>query len=160
MEVLPCKLFISASMSAPSSLQYFMDPTGTQGVNTAAVTIPDVETALLSEEEQAQQDTDILVKALKEANCMCKELANKRHNAQATQEKHEADQHEVDAKVRGRLLTNAAMAEMQCQYVCQANKVRLVAEKLRMEQEVSQSPQKVWMQLGVSLSFLLRCFQG
>ena len=54
---------------------------------------------------------------------------------------------------RNRLLVNAAVADMQHWYVCQANKARLVVEKLRMEQEASQSLWKVQMQLGVSLLF-------
>ena len=61
-----------------------MAPAGTQGTNTAVVTAPDIEMALLTKEAQAQQDTDALVKALEEANCKCDELANNRHNTQAT----------------------------------------------------------------------------
>ena len=60
-------------------------------------------------------------------------------------------------KVRGRLLANAAVAEVRHRYVRQADKVRLAAEKLQMEQEASQSLQKVRMRLGVSLSFYLHC---
>ena len=55
--------------------------------------------------------------------------------------------------MRGRLLANAAVAEVQHWYMYQANKVRLAVEKLRMEQEASQSPWKVRMRLGVSLFF-------
>ena len=53
-------------------------------------------------------------------------------------------------RVRGRLLANAAVAEVWCQYMRQAGKARLVAEKLQMKQEASWSPWKVQMQLGVS----------
>ena len=49
----------------------------------------------------------------------------------------------MDTKVRGRLLANAAVAEVQHQYVHQADKARLVAEKLQMEQEASQLPWKM-----------------
>ena len=122
-----------------------MAPAGMQGVNVAAVTAPDIKTALLTEEEQAQWDADALVKALEEANHKHEELANKRHDAQATWEKCEADQCEVDVKVRGRLLVNAAVAEVQQWYVLQVNKARLAAEKLCTEREVSQSPWKVQM---------------
>ena len=153
MEVLPHKLFVSASMSALSSLRSFMAPAGMQGVNAAAVTTPNIETALLTEEEQAQWDTDALVKALEEANRKRDELVNKRHNTQAAQEKRKADQCKADVKVRGRLLVNAAVAEVRCQYMCQANKARLAAEKLQTEWEASQSPWKVQMRLGVSLFF-------
>ena len=53
-------------MSAPLSLHAFMTPANRQGVNVAAVTVPDIETTLLAEEQQAQQDDDNLVKVLKE----------------------------------------------------------------------------------------------
>ena len=56
----------------------------------------------------------------------------------------------MDVRVRGRLLANAAVAEVQCRYMCQEGKVRLAVEKLQTEREVSQLPQKVQMQLGVS----------
>ena len=71
-------------------------------------------------------------------------------DAQATREKHEAEQREADAKVRGKLRANAAVAEVWCQFVCQAEKARLAAEKLQAEQEVSWSPRKLQMKLGVS----------
>ena len=129
-----------------------------QGANVAAVTMPDdKEAVLLAAEEQAQWNTDNLVQALEEAKHKCDKLATKRCNAQATREKREADQHEADVKVRGRLLANAAMAEVRHRYVRQANKVRLALEKLRTGREVSQSLQKVWMRLGVSLSLYLHC---
>ena len=137
-----------------------MAPANMQGTNMAVVTTPDVEMALCAKEEQAQQDADALVKALEEANCKRKELANKIHDAQAAQEKHEVDQREADAKVRGRLLANEAMAEVWRRYMCQANKARLVVEKLRTEREVSQSLQKVRMQLGVSLFFFFIAFEA
>ena len=102
--------------------------------------LPDVEMALLAEEEQAQRDANALVKAqwdanalvkaLKEANRKCNELANKCCDAHTAREKCKVDQHKADMKVRGRLLANAAMAEVQRQYVCQVKKARLVAEKL------------------------------
>ena len=65
-------------MSAPSSLHSFMTPANMQGANAAAVTVPDIEVTLLAEEQQAQRDTDDLVKALEEANRKREELANKR----------------------------------------------------------------------------------
>ena len=52
---------------------------------------------------------------------------------QVAREKREADQHEADAKVRGRLLANAAVAEVQRRVVRQAEKARLVVEKLQVE---------------------------
>ena len=67
-------------------------------------------------------------------------------------EKCEADQREADAKVRGKLLANAAVAEVRCRFVRQADKARLVAEKLQAERDMSRSPHKVWMKLGVSNS--------
>ena len=60
--------------------------------------MPNIETTLRTEEEQAQQDTDALMKALEEANRKHKELVSKRHDAQAAWEKCEADQHKVDVK--------------------------------------------------------------
>ena len=80
-----------------------MAPANTQGMNVAVVTTPDVDIALLAKEEQAQWNADAVVKALEEANCKGNEVANKRCDTQAAQEKHKADQCEVDAKVRGRL---------------------------------------------------------
>ena len=57
------------------------------------------------------------------------------------------DQCEVDAKVRGRLLANAAMAEVRQQYVHSApgKQGEAGGRKLHMEWEVSQSPGKVQM---------------
>ena len=54
--------------------------------------------------------------------------------------------------MRGKLLTNAAVAEVQRRFLCQAEKARMAAEKLQAEWEVAQSPRKVWMKLGVSIS--------
>ena len=122
-----------------------MTPAGTQGVNTAVVTMPDDEVVLLAKEEQAQWDTNTLVQALEEANHKHDELVTKQHDTQATQDKCEVDQCEVDVKVRGRLLANAAVAEVWRWYVCQVNKARLVVEKLRSEWEGSHSPLKVQM---------------
>ena len=67
-------------------------------------------------------------------------------------EKHEADQHEADVKVRGKLLANAAVAEVRRRFVRQANKARLAVEKLQAEREALRSPRKVQMKLGVSIS--------
>ena len=41
----------------------------------AAVTTPNDEAVLFAAEEQAQRDTDALVKALEEANCRCDKVA-------------------------------------------------------------------------------------
>ena len=54
--------------------------------------------------------------------------------------------------MRGKLLANAAVAEVQHRFLCQVDKARLVAEKLQAEREASQSPRKVRMKLGVSVS--------
>ena len=89
-----------------------MAPADMQGMNAAVVTAPNIKTTMLAEEQQAQQDADKLVKALEEANCKCEELANKRQDAQATWEKHEVEQCEAEAKVRGKLLANATVAEV------------------------------------------------
>ena len=67
---------------------------------------------MLAEEQQAQRDADDLVRALEEAKRKREDLANKRRDAQVTWEKREAEQHEADAKVRGKLLANAAVAEV------------------------------------------------
>ena len=67
-------------------------------------------------------------------------------------EKREADQCEADTKVRGKLLANAAVAEVRRWFVHQADKARLAAEKLQAEQDASQLPHKVRMKLGVSNS--------
>ena len=117
-------------MSAPSSLCSFITPAKMQGADVAAVTAPDIKAMLLAEEQQAQQDTDNLVKVLEDVNHKWGELANKRWDTQAVQEKREADQREADAKVRGKLLTNAVVAEVRRRFVRQADKARLVAEKL------------------------------
>ena len=143
-------------MSSPSSsLRSFITPAGTQGANAAAATAPNIEATLLAEEQQAQRDTDDLVKVLEDVNHKREELANKRQDAQAAWEKREADQHEADAKVRGKLLANAVVAEVRRRFVRQADKARLVAEKLQAEWEASQLPRKVQMRLGVSDSFFL-----
>ena len=63
-------------------------------------------------------------------------------------------------KVRGKLLANAAVAEVQRRVMCQADKARLVAEKLQAEQEASRSPRKVRMRLEVSFSSFLYCFEA
>ena len=104
-----------------------------QGTIAAVVTVPNLENALLTEEQQAQQDADNLVKALEEANRKCADLANKCRDAQATWEKCEAEQREADVKVRGKLLANAAVAEVWHQVVLKADKARLAAEKLQAE---------------------------
>ena len=119
-------------------------------MDAAAVTAPDIEATLLAKEQQVQWEADDLVKALEDMNCKHEDLVNKRRDVQAMQEKHEVEQREVDAKVRGKLLANAVVAEVQCQFLCQANKVRLAAEKLQMEWEASQLLHKVQMKLGVS----------
>ena len=138
-------------MSAPSPLPTSITPAGTQGADAAAVTAPDIEATLLAEEQQAQRDADDLVRALKEAKRKREDLANKRQDAQVAREKRKADQREADVKVRGRLLANAAVAEVWRQFLCQAEKARMVAEKLQAEREAAQSPCKVWMKLGVSI---------
>ena len=43
-------------MPAPSSLQSFIAPAGSQGMDAAAVTAPDIEESLLAEEQQVQRD--------------------------------------------------------------------------------------------------------
>ena len=139
-------------MSAPSPLPSSITPAGTQGADAAAVTAPDIEATLLAEEQQAQQDVDNLVKALEEAKHKCEDLANKRWDAQVAREKRKADQREADAKVRGKLLANAVVAEVQRQFMHQA---RLAAEKLQAERDASRSPRKVRMGLGVSAFLFL-----
>ena len=79
---------------------------------------------------------------------------------QAAQEKHEAGQRKVDAKVRGKLLTNAAVAEVRRQFMRKADKARLAAEKLQMELEELRSPRKVRMKLGVSAFPMLFIARG
>ena len=64
-------------MSAPSSLRSFITPADTQGADVAAITAPDIEATLLTEEQQAQRNADDLVKALEDANRKCEDLANK-----------------------------------------------------------------------------------
>ena len=53
--------------------------------------------------------------------------------------------------MRGRLLTNAAVAEVRRRFLRQAEKARMAAEKLQAEREAAQSPRKVRMKLGVSI---------
>ena len=137
-------------MSAPSSLCSFLTPAKTQGTDTAVTTAPDIEATLLAEEQQVQRDTEELVKALEEANCKCEDLAKKWWDVQVAQEKREAKQHEADAKVRGKLLANAVVAEVRRRFMHQADKARLAAVKLQAERDASRSPRKVWMRLGVS----------
>ena len=103
------------------------------------------------EEQQAQRDADDLVRALEEAKHKREDLANKRRDAQVAREKREADHREADMKVRGRLLANAAVAEVRCRFLRQAEKARMVAEKLQAEREAVQLPRKVQMKLGVSI---------
>ena len=152
-----CKLF-PLLMAAPSSLHSFMAPTGLQDMNVAAIVVPDNERLLLAEEEQAQQDTNDLRQALEDTTCKCDELMVKCCKAQAALEKHKVAQCEVDVKVRGRLLVNAAMAEVQRWAMHQAEKVRKAAEKLCLEWEASQSPWKVQLRLGVSFFLFLLSF--
>ena len=137
-------------MSAPSSLRLFLAPAKTQGADAAATTAPDIEAMLLAEEQQVQWDAEDLVKALKEANHKHEDLVKKRWDAQVAREKREAD-----AMVRGKLLANAAVAEVWRRFMRQADKARLAAEKLQVEWDVSWSPRKVWMRLGVSAFFSL-----
>ena len=137
-------------MSAPSSLHSFLAPAKTQGADAAATTAPDIEATLLAEEQQVQRDAEDLMMALEEANRKCEDLVKKRRDAQATWEKCEAEQRKVDAKVRGKLLANAVVAEVRHQFVCQVDKARLAEEKLQAERDASRSPRKVWMRLGVS----------
>ena len=82
-----------------------------------AVTAPNIEESLLTEEQQAQRDTDSLVKALEEANRKRVVLANKRRDTQVAREKREAEQREADVKVRGKLLANAAVAEVRRRFL-------------------------------------------
>ena len=150
-----CNFLFSTPMSAPSSLRSFLTPAKTQGADAAVTTAPNIEATLLAEEQQVQQDAEDLVKALEEANCKREDLAKKRRDTQVAWEKCEAEQHEADAKVRGKLLTNAVVAEVWCRFMCQADKARLAAEKLQAEQDASRSPRKVQMRLGVSAFFSL-----
>ena len=152
-KVLRRNFLFPSIMSAPSSLRSLVTPTGTQGADAAAVTVPNIEATLLAEEQQVQRDADDLVKALEEAKRKCEDLVNKRRDAQVAREKREAEEREADVKVRGRLLANAAVAEVQCRFLRQAEKVRMVAERLQAEREAAQSPRKVRMRLGVSISF-------
>ena len=69
---------------------------------------------------------------------------------QAAWEKREVDQREADAKVRGKLLANAVVAEVRHWVVHQVDKAMLAAERLQTEREASWSPCKVQMKLGVS----------
>ena len=142
-------------MSAPSSLPSFLTPVKMQGADAAVTTAPDIEAMLLAEEQQVQWDVEDLVKALKEANRKREDLAKKRRDVQLAWEKHEAKQREADVKVRGKLLANAAVAEVRCRFMCQADKARLVAEKLQVERDALRSPRKVRMRLGVSAFLFL-----
>ena len=71
------------------------------------------------------------------------------------QEKCEAKQRKADAKVRGKLLANAVVAEVRRRFVHQADKARLAVEKLQAERDASRPPRKVRMRLGVSAFFSL-----
>ena len=142
-------------MSAPSSLRSFLAPVKTQGADTAATTAPSIEATLLAKEQQVQRDMEDLVKALEEANRKREDPTKKRWDTQVAREKREAEQHEADVKVRGKLLANAAVAEVRRWFVRQADKARLAAEKLQAEQDASRSPRKVRMRLGVSAFFSL-----
>ena len=140
---------------APSSLRSFLAPAKTQGADAGAATAPDIDAMLLAKEQQVQRDAEDLMKALEEANHKREDLAKKRRDAQVAQEKCEAEQREADAKVRGKLLANAAVAEVRRQFVRQVDKVRLVAEKLQAEWDASRSLRKVQMRLGVGALFSL-----
>ena len=142
-------------MSAPSSLRSFLAPAKTQGADVGAATAPDIKAMLLAEEQQVKRDTEDLVKALKEANRKHEDLTKKRRDVQVTCKKCEAEQCEADAKVRGKLLTNAVVAEVRRRFMHQVDKARLAAEKLQAEREAAQSPRKVQMRLGVSAFFSL-----
>ena len=120
-----------------------MTPAKMQGMDAAVTTAPDIEVTLLAKEQQVQRDAEDLVKALEEANHKREDLAKKRQDVQVAREKHEAEQCEVDMKVRGKLLADAAVAEVRCWFVCQADKARLAAEKLQAERDASQLPRKV-----------------
>ena len=124
-------------------------------MDVAVTTAPNIEATLLAEEQQVQRDAEDLVKALEEANCKREDLAKKWRDAQVTREKCEAEQHEADVKVRGKLLANAAVAEVRRQFMRQADKARLATEKLQAEQDASWSPCKVRMRLGVSAFLFL-----
>ena len=138
-------------MSAPPSLRSFITLANTQGMDMAAITTPDIEATLLAKEQQAQRDADDdLVKVLEEVNCKCEDFANQRWDMQAAGEKGEVDQCEVDTKVGGKLLANAVVADVWRWIMHQAEKARLVAEKLQTEWEALRSPRKVRMKLGVS----------
>ena len=119
----------------------------------AVTTAPDIEVTLLAEEQQVQRDAEDLVKALEEANRKREDLAKKRQDAQVAWEKCEAEQCEVDAKVRGKLLANTAVAEVRRRFMRQADKARLASEKLQVERDASRLPRKVRMRLGVSAFF-------
>ena len=150
-----CNFLFSAPMSAPSSLRSFLAPVKTQGVDAGAATAPNIEATLLAEEQQVQRDAEDLVKALEEANCKCEDLAKKQRDAQVAREKREAEQCEADAKVRGKLLANAAVAEVRRRFMRQVDKARLAAEKLQVERDALRLPCKVWMRLGVSAFLFL-----
>ena len=155
MKVSQRNFLFSAPMSAPSSLRSFLTPAKMQGADAAVTTAPDIEVTVLAEEQQVQRDAEDLVKALEEANRKREDLVKKQQDAQVAREKREAERREVDAKVRGKLLANAAVAEVRRQFMHQADKARLAAEKLQAERDASRSPCKVRMRLGVSAFFSL-----
>ena len=114
--------------------------------------------SLLKRSRPSGTDTDDLRQVLEDANCKHNKLVVKSLEAQTTQEKRKAAQHEADMKVRGCMLEDAAVAEVWQWAACQVEKARKAAEKLHLEQEASQSPQKVWLQLGVSFLPCFHCF--
>ena len=114
-----------------------------QGMDAAVTTAPDIKATLLAKEQQVQLDMEDLVKALEVANCKREDLTKKRRDTQVAWEKCKAEQREVDAKVRGKLLTNAVVAEVRRRFMRQVDKARLAAEKLQAERDASRSPRKV-----------------
>ena len=89
-----------------------MAPTGLQDTNMAVIITPDNK-LLLAEEEQAQREANDLRQALEDMQRKHDRLVVKHHEAQATREKCKLAQHEADVKVRGHLLADATMAEVQ-----------------------------------------------
>ena len=71
-----------------------------------------------------QRDANDLAKVVEDTNRKCEELTNKRRDTQAAWEKHEAEQYNADAKVRGKLLANAVVAEVRRQFVRKADKAQ------------------------------------
>ena len=63
-----------------------MTPAKTQGTDAAVTTAPNIKATLLAEEQQVQWDVEDLVKALKEANHKCKDLAKKQWDVQVVWE--------------------------------------------------------------------------